>query len=122
LPILTSYSKETQHFLSTAEFDLLGKHPPLISNIARGSIIDQPALVAALHDGRVAAAALDVTDPEPLPEGDPLWSAPNTTITPHISGISTEYTDRSFQVLEQNLVRLERGEPLINVIDREKGY
>jgi phosphoglycerate dehydrogenase-like enzyme len=79
-------------------------------------------MVAALHDGRLSGAALDVTDPEPLPEGDPLWAAPNTIITPHISGITTDYTDRSFQVLEKNLERLEKGEPLINVLDREKGY
>jgi phosphoglycerate dehydrogenase-like enzyme len=84
LVISVPLTPETHHFLSSAEFDILGQHPPLISNIARGPIIDQPALVKALHDGRVAHATLDVTDPEPLPADDPLWSAPNTIITPHI--------------------------------------
>ena len=94
----------------------------MISNIARGPIIDQPALVAALHDGSIAAATLDVTDPEPLPADDPLWTAPNVIITPHISGGSSAYTERSFGVLEENLERLEKGTALVNVISRKKGY
>jgi len=113
---------DTHHFLSTEEFDILAQHPCLVSNIARGPIIDQSALVTALHDGRVAAAALDVTDPEPLPPSDPLWSAPNVIITPHISGASTNYTDRAFQILEQNLEKLQNGEDPINQISRRKGY
>ena len=71
---------------------MLGQHPPLISNVARGPIIDQPALVAALHDGRVASATLDVTDPEPLPADDPLWDAPNVIITPHIRYVALAET------------------------------
>jgi phosphoglycerate dehydrogenase-like enzyme len=78
--------------------------------------------VEALHDGRVAAAALDVTDPEPLPSDDPLWSAPNTIISPHISGGSVNYTERSFDVLDGNLTRLNKGEELMNIISRKKGY
>jgi phosphoglycerate dehydrogenase-like enzyme len=108
--------------LSKDEFDLMGKHPPLISNISRGPIIDQPALVEALKDGRVAAATLDVTDPEPLPSNDPLWTAPNVYITPHISGGSINYTTRAFDILEGNIVRLEKGEELMNRISRRKGY
>ncbi|KAF2674239.1 D-3-phosphoglycerate dehydrogenase [Microthyrium microscopicum] len=113
---------DTHHFLSSAEFDILGKNPPLISNIARGPIIDQPALIKALEDGRVGSAALDVTDPEPLPADDPLWVAPNTIITPHISGASTAYIERAFQVFERNLENIEKGQPLINIISRKKGY
>ncbi|MCJ1477610.1 hypothetical protein MMC13_006283 [Lambiella insularis] len=67
-------------------------------------------------------AALDVTDPEPLPSGHPLWEAPNCIVTPHISGLSVMYADRAFQVLEANLRRREEGEGLINVVDRERGY
>jgi phosphoglycerate dehydrogenase-like enzyme len=100
----------------------MSKHPPLISNISRGPIIDQPALVEALKDGRVAAATLDVTDPEPLPSDDPLWTAPNVYITPHISGGSVNYVTRSFHILEGNLVRLAKGEELMNIISRKKGY
>jgi len=115
-------TKETRHLISTAEFDILSKTKALIINIARGPIIDQPALVAALHEGKLRGAALDVTDPEPLPKDDPLWSAPNVTITPHVSGNGVNYVDRAFQVLEVNLDRRAKGEPLINVIDRKKGY
>jgi phosphoglycerate dehydrogenase-like enzyme len=115
-------SPATRHFLSTEEFEVLSKHPPLISNIARGAVIDQPALIDALNSGKVAAAALDVTEPEPLPEGDPLWTTPNVIVTPHISGSSTNYQKRTFEVLEQNLVRLDKGEKLLNVVSRRKGY
>jgi phosphoglycerate dehydrogenase-like enzyme len=100
----------------------LAKHPPIVSNIARGPIIDQVALVAALEKGQVAAATLDVTDPEPLPSDDPLWTAPNVIITPHISGGSKAYTERSFDILEQNLTRIEKGEKVLNAISRRKGY
>ena len=67
-------------------------------------------------------AALDVTDPEPLPEDSRLWDAPNCIVTPHISGLGSAYADRAFQVLEVNLGRRERGESLINVVDRKRGY
>jgi phosphoglycerate dehydrogenase-like enzyme len=122
LLISVPLTKETRHMLSTAEFDILSKKKALISNIARGPVIDQPALVAALHEGKLRGATLDVTDPEPLPKDDPLWSAPNVTITPHISGNGVDYNDRVFAVLELNIERRAKGEPLINVIDRKKGY
>ncbi|OJD32866.1 2-hydroxyacid dehydrogenase [Diplodia corticola] len=98
-----------------------GKGPVLV-NISRGQIVDQPALVRALRDGVLGGAALDVTDPEPLPADDPLWSAPNVTITPHISGNGASYVPRSLQILEDNLGRKEAGERLLNVVDRERGY
>jgi phosphoglycerate dehydrogenase-like enzyme len=122
LLISVPLTKDTRHMLSTAEFDILSKRKALISNIARGGVIDQPALVTALQDGKLRGAALDVADPEPLPKDDPLWAAPNVTITPHISGNGVDYNDRAFQVLEVNLGKRANGEPLINVIDREKGY
>ncbi|KAB2577803.1 putative 2-hydroxyacid dehydrogenase protein [Lasiodiplodia theobromae] len=135
---------QTRGFLSTEEFDTLaagssssngsidetkpwrdpakGGKGPVLVNISRGQIVDQPALVRALHDGVLGGAALDVTDPEPLPADDPLWSAPNVTITPHISGNGASYTDRSLQILEENLARKERGEKLLNVVDKKRGY
>lgn len=132
---------QTRGFLSTEEFDTLaagsssssnetkpwrdptkGGKGPVLVNISRGQIVDQPALVRALHDGVLGGAALDVTDPEPLPADDPLWSAPNVTITPHISGNGASYTDRSLQILEENLGRKERGEKLLNVVDKKRGY
>lgn len=76
----------------------------------------------ALHNGTVRGAALDVADPEPLPPTDPLWDAPNVTITPHISGAGASYADRAFDVLMRNLERRAQGEKLINVVDRKRGY
>jgi phosphoglycerate dehydrogenase-like enzyme len=116
------HSPQTKHFLSTEEFEILSKHPPLISNIARGPVIDTDALVKALHSGSVAAATLDVTEPEPLPEDHPLWDAPNVTITPHISGSSINYGSRAFDILKINIERLNKGEKLVNLISRKKGY
>lgn len=122
LLVAVPLTEQTRHFLSTAEFDILSKNKTFITNIARGPIIDQPALVKALHEEKLRGAALDVTDPEPLPADDPLWKAPNVTITPHVSGNSVAYVDRSIQVLEVNLDNLLNGKPLINTIDRKKGY
>jgi phosphoglycerate dehydrogenase-like enzyme len=118
-------TKDTLHFLSEPEFKALsqdGKKPGFITNIARGPIIDQPMLIEALKDGTVAGAALDVTDPEPLPEDSELWDLPNVTVTPHISGASEAYFERSFLVLETNLSRRQKGESLVNVVRRERGY
>lgn len=118
-------TKQTTHFLSTDEFNALsqnGKRPAFITNIARGPIIDQPKLIEALKDGTLAGAALDVTDPEPLPEDSELWGLENAIVTPHVSGSGESYIQRSFQVLELNLEKRERGERLINVVRRERGY
>ncbi|KAK3066808.1 hypothetical protein LTR53_016684, partial [Teratosphaeriaceae sp. CCFEE 6253] len=118
-------TEQTRHFLSTPEFEALsqsGKNPAFVQNIARGPIIDQPALIKALKDGTVAAAALDVTDPEPLPEDSELWDLPNATITPHVSGVGSSYTERSFKLFETNLERREKGETLLNVVRRDRGY
>ncbi|KAL2267902.1 hypothetical protein VTJ83DRAFT_5179 [Remersonia thermophila] len=93
-----------------------------VSNIARGPVIDTDALMAALREGRIRGAALDVTDPEPLPDGHPLWSAPNVLITPHVSGASTRYAERVLAILLENLGRLAEGKPLVNRIDKKRGY
>jgi len=116
---------QTRHFLSDEEFRVLsqnGKNPAFVTNIARGSILDQPALVRALQDRTLAGAALDVTDPEPLPEDSELWDLPNVTVTPHVSGTGSSYAERSLTVLEVNVERLRKGEDLLNVVRRERGY
>lgn len=81
-------------------------------NVGRGTSVDQPALIAALHDGRLAGAYLDVTDPEPLPADHPLWTAPRCHITPHIAGAHASAGDRLIAHFVANLRRWERGEPL----------
>lgn len=112
----------TTHLLSAPEFAILAKRRTFVVNISRGRIIDQPALVAALNSSQLRGAALDVTDPEPLPKDDPLWDAKNVIITPHISGLSARYAERAFDVLLTNLERRERGERMFNLVDRKKGY
>ncbi|KAF2013198.1 hypothetical protein BU24DRAFT_231980 [Aaosphaeria arxii CBS 175.79] len=118
-------TKETTHFIAADEFAILEEsnpHGTFIANISRGGIINQPDLIKALETKQIRGAALDVTDPEPLPKDDPLWDAPNVLITPHISGSSVAYADRAFQVLHENLRRDRDGVPLCNLIDRKRGY
>lgn len=125
---------QTTHFLSAEEFSILsrgtaahrdparGGKKPVLVNISRGQIVDQQALVSALEEGVLGGAALDVTEPEPLPKDDPLWSAPNVVVTPHVSGNGAAYVERSLRILEENLGRRARGEGLLNVVDRRRGY
>jgi Phosphoglycerate dehydrogenase and related dehydrogenases len=91
-------------------------------NIARGQIVDTDALLDALHSGRIAGAALDALPIEPLPPDHPLWKAPNTWITPHISYASPRTRERIVNLFCENLRRYLRGEPLLNVVDKQAGY
>ena len=91
----------------------------LLVNAARGSLVDTGALLTALHDGRIRVA-LDVTDPEPLPDGHPLWSAPGCLITPHVAGSTDHWKGRAYRLIADQLRRYAAGEPLLNV--RTSGY
>ena len=93
-----------------------------VINVARGDIIDTDGLVQALNDGTLSGAALDVTDPEPLPDGHPLWSARNAIVTPHVSGVSDEYMPRTVDILDDNLKRIRGGKELLNLVLRSDGY
>jgi phosphoglycerate dehydrogenase-like enzyme len=92
----------------------------LLVNAARGAIVDSAALLAELDSGRLRAA-LDVTDPEPLPSGDPLWSAPGLLLTPHIAGAVLEARPRAYAIVREQLARFAAGQPLRNVIGAQ-GY
>jgi phosphoglycerate dehydrogenase-like enzyme len=87
----------------------------LLVNAARGPIVDTDALVDALNAGRIRAA-LDVTDPEPLPDGHPLWSCPNLLLTPHVGGSSPEFAPSALRIAADELRRYIAGEPLKNVV------
>jgi len=89
-------------------------------NAARGPVVDTSALVEALVEHRIRAA-VDVTDPEPLPQEHPLWSAPNCLITPHIGGSTPEFIHRAFRFGAQQVRRFIAGEPLENVVT-DAGY
>ncbi|MBS1201092.1 MAG: D-2-hydroxyacid dehydrogenase [Proteobacteria bacterium] len=91
-------------------------------NVGRGRSVVTDALLAALDDGRLAGAGLDVTDPEPLPKGHRLWSQPNVIITPHIAASSDTQGERYWILVAENLRRYAAGEPLLNVVDIARGY
>ena len=99
LVVSVPLTDKTQHLLGTPEFEILKARKTFVSNIARGAIINTDDLIEALDKGLIRGAALDVTDPEPLPDGHPLWKAKNVIITPHVSGNSTAYTERVLALL-----------------------
>lgn len=94
----------------------------LIVNISRGDVVDEDELAARLHAGTLGGAALDVFQREPLPPGSPLWDAPNTILTPHISWSSPDYPKRVAALFVENLERVESGRPVINPVDDSRGY
>ena len=89
------------------------KPSALLINVARGAVVDESALIAALHTGRIAAAGIDVTVEEPLPATSPLWRLQNVLITPHTAGETRAYEDNVLDILMDNLGRLWRGEPAL---------
>ncbi|MGK2909595.1 MAG: D-2-hydroxyacid dehydrogenase [Sphingobium sp.] len=115
-------TEETRAVLGGAEFAAM-KPGARIINIARGDLIDQPALIAALSEKRIAGAFLDVTTPEPLPANDPLWGAPNCIITMHLAGRSqTTMFAKGAARFVDNLHRYVKGEPLLHEVDPAQGY
>jgi phosphoglycerate dehydrogenase-like enzyme len=93
-----------------------------LMNIARGPILQQAALVEALNTGQIAGAAIDVTDPEPPNADDPIWTAKNLWVTPHISYSSPHTWGRSIEIFLDNLERYAKGQPLRNIVDKQAGY
>lgn len=113
----------TRHMLDERRIALL-KQDAVVLNAGRGSAVDTDALCRALYGGRIGGAALDVTDPEPLPPEHPLWRAPNAILTPHVSGLLSqpENFERAAAICEENLRRFLAGQPLMNLVDRATGY
>ena len=91
-------------------------------NVGRGELVRTDDLVDALRDGQLAAAALDVVDPEPLPTGHPLWDLPNVLITPHSSGDVVGWREELVRLFVENFQRWRQGQPLRNVVDKSLGY
>ena len=113
-------TKQSLRMIGAREFALMKRGVVLI-NVSRGKVVDTEALVAALDSGQVAAAGLDVTDPEPLPKGHPLWRQ-NVVITPHTAGQSPAGRERAFLLFKENLRRFACGEMLLNIVDKQAGY
>lgn len=113
---------DTDAMIGAAELAAM-KPSAVLINIARGAVVDQEALIAALAEKRLAAAFLDVTTPEPLPADDPLWNLPNAHVTMHLSGRAQDKMfARSVERFLANLERWQRGEPVEPRVDLELGY
>jgi phosphoglycerate dehydrogenase-like enzyme len=117
--LLVPVTDETRKMVD-AKFLAAMKEGALLVNAARGAIVDTEALLKELNGKRIRAA-LDVTDPEPLPEGHPLWKAPGLLLTPHVGGAVLQVRERAYAVVRAQLARYAAGEPLRNVIG-EHGY
>jgi phosphoglycerate dehydrogenase-like enzyme len=116
---LTDYNV---NIIDEKEFGIMSDRKTFLINIGRGAHINTQSLITALQSGQIRGAALDVTDPEPLPQDHPLWKAPNLFITPHVSWHTPHYFARVMDILEHNLDRLSRGEKLMNLIDKQLNY
>lgn len=119
--LTTPETPETVGMFNTRLFARM-KQGSYFINIARGRCVVTDSLVEALRSGRVAGAGLDVADPEPLPADHSLWAMPNVLITPHVAIYGTPYRDKWEAILIENCRRFAAGEPLLNVVDKEKWF
>jgi glyoxylate/hydroxypyruvate reductase A len=119
LVCLLPLTNDTRGILGQRVFDALPKGAAVI-NVARGAHLVTDDLLRALDSGQVSAAILDVTDPEPLPENHPLWTHPRVIITPHVA--SQSQPESSAEAVLENVRRHQRGEPLVGLVDRSRGY
>jgi phosphoglycerate dehydrogenase-like enzyme len=117
----TPLTKETAGLFNEKVFRSMKKTAYFLS-ISRGGVVDQPALVRALREGWIAGAGLDVTVPEPLLPDSPLWDCPNTVITCHSAGFSPQRRIRQMSLIAENVRRYANGLPLLNVVDKVRGY
>ena len=114
-------TKATRHLFTRDLFRRMRRHALLI-NVTRGAIVFGDDLLAALDEGLIGGAGLDVTDPEPLPSGHRLWTHPKAVVTPHTAGGSPRRAGRVIATFTENLQRLRDGRPLLALIDKQKGY
>jgi len=114
-------TEDTQHLIGAPELWVMKAHTWIV-NIARGSLIDTEALVQALASGIIGGAALDVTDPEPLPNGHPLWASPNALITPHVANPAPAMARDLAKRVAENVRRFAADEDLLAPVDLRAGY
>jgi phosphoglycerate dehydrogenase-like enzyme len=121
LVLVAPHTRETTKLIGAAELALLRPHARIV-NLGRGALLDEAALVEAIRGGRLAGAALDVFEEEPLPATSPLWDLPGVILTPHTSGMGANYWERAMEQFRANLVRFRAGQPLENIVDKRAGY
>ena len=114
-------TRETRNIIGASELAAL-KQGAWIVNVARGNLVDEPALLDALSSGRLGGAVLDAFVQEPLPPDHPLWRLPNVILSPHSSWRSSRLDERQVELFSDNLGRFLTGRPLRNVVDLEVGY
>jgi phosphoglycerate dehydrogenase-like enzyme len=112
---------KSHKMMGAHQFELMKKNSYFVA-VSRGGIYDMGGLVKAMDEKRLAGAGVDVTDPEPLPKDHALWKFPNAIITPHIAGRSDQDAGRMIGTISENLRRFVAGKPMINVVDKQKGY
>ena len=112
--LIVPLNDQTHHLMNASRLALMKDGAALI-NVARGPVVDTDALIAELNSGRITAG-LDVTDPEPLPAGHPLWSAKNVIITPHVGGDSAAFIPRGLKLVEEQIARFASGQPLLHIV------
>jgi D-2-hydroxyacid dehydrogenase (NADP+) len=112
---------ETYHLIGTEELAAM-KNSAYLINVTRGGIIDEPALIEALENNEIAGAGLDVCEQEPLPPENPLWDAPNLILSAHHAGSSQHRPRMVFEFFRDNLERYLKGEELVNIIGKKRGY
>jgi len=115
------HTQESRHMMGKKEFELMKQGSYFVA-VSRGGLYDLDGLVKALDSKRLAGAGVDVTEPEPLPKGHPLWKFNNAIITPHVAGRSDQDNARMVNTARENIKRFAAGKPLINVVDKQKGY
>ncbi|HYR43776.1 MAG TPA: D-2-hydroxyacid dehydrogenase [Terriglobia bacterium] len=121
LVVTAPFIAETDRLIGAERLAMLNPGA-IVINVARGKIIHEAALIAALQNGHVGGAVLDVFEREPLPPDSPLWTLPNVIISPHVSGVRPDHWDEVIDLFSRNLERFERGEGLLNLVDVRAGY
>jgi phosphoglycerate dehydrogenase-like enzyme len=119
--LITPLTDQTRNLFAAPEFGAMASHARFI-NIGRGALVVEDDLLAALHNGQIAGAALDVFVEEPLPPESPFWQAPNCLVSPHISGDYAEFEQTMADQFMHNWERYLAGEPLANVVDKNLGF
>jgi phosphoglycerate dehydrogenase-like enzyme len=111
----------TERLINQATLEKMKPDAYLI-NVSRGDLVDEAALLRALQHRRIAGAALDVFDQEPLPVDSPFWSLDNLLITPHTAAVTEKLWERHYHLIAENLKRFVAGQPLLNEVDKQRGY